>query len=99
MFCHGTWIVQCMLLNYVNYWYLNCCLCMSNFSFPGKNVIATNYVDEQKGKSFIIKTQCFDITLIDCSKNKNEKRCVMHCAFILLNSVEDYQTADVYMQD
>lgn len=84
-----------MLLNYVNYWYLNCCLCMSNFSFPGKNVIATNYVDEQKGKSFIIKTQCFDITLIDCSKNKNEKRCVMHCAFILLNSVEDYQTADV----
>lgn len=51
---------------------------MSNFSFPGKNVIATNYVDEQKGKSFIIKTQCFDITLIDCSKNKNEKRCVMH---------------------
>lgn len=88
-----------MLLNYVNYWYLNCCLCMSNFSFPGKNVIATNYVDEQKGKSFIIKTQCFDITLIDCSKNKNEKRCVMHCAFILLNSVEDYQTADVYMQD
>lgn len=88
-----------MLLNYVNYWYLNCCLCMSNFSFPGKNVIATNYVDEQKGKSFIIKTQCFDITLIDCSKNKNEKRCVMHCAFSLLNSVEDYQTADVYMQD
>lgn len=88
-----------MLLNYVNYWYLNCCLCMSNFSFPGKNVIATNYVDEQKGKSFIIRTQCFDITLIDCSKNKNEKRCVMHCAFILLNSVEDYQTADVYMQD
>lgn len=88
-----------MLLNYVNYWYLNCCLCMSNFSFPGKNVIAPNYVDEQKGKSFIIKTQCFDITLIDCSKNKNEKRCVMHCAFILLNSVEDYQTADVYMQD
>lgn len=85
-----------MLLNYVNYWYLNCCLCMSNFSFPGKNVIATNYVDEQKGKSFIIKTQCFDITLIDCSKNKNEKRCY---AFILLNSVEDYQTADVYMQD
>lgn len=72
---------------------------MSSFSFPGKNVIATNYVDEQKGKSFIIKTQCFDITLIDCSKNKNEKRCVMHCAFILLNSVEDYQTADVYMQD
>lgn len=67
-----------MLLNYVKYWYLNCCLCMSNFSFPGKNVIATNYVDEQKGKSFIIKTQCFDITLIDCSKNKNEKRCVMH---------------------
>lgn len=67
-----------MLLNYVNYWHLNCCLCMSNFSFPGKNVIATNYVDEQKGKSFIIKTQCFDITLIDCSKNKNEKRCVMH---------------------
>lgn len=51
---------------------------MSNFSFPGKNVIATNYVDEQKGKSFIIKTQCFDITLIECSKNKNEKRCVMH---------------------
>lgn len=88
-----------MLLNYVNYWYLNCCLCMSNFSFPGKNVIATNYVDEQKGKSFIIKTQCFDITLIECSKNKNEKRCVMHCAFSLLNSVEDYQTADVYMQD
>lgn len=88
-----------MLLNYVNYWYLNCCLCMSNFSFPGKNVIATNYVDEQKGKSFIIRTQCFDITLIDCSKNKNEKRCVMHCAFSLLNSVEDYQTADVYMQD
>lgn len=70
---------------------------MSNFSFPGKNVIATNYVDEQKGKSFIIKTQCFDITLIDCSKNKNEKRCVMH--LFLLNSVEDYQTADVYMQD
>lgn len=69
------------------------------FSFPGKNDIATNYVDEQKGKSFIIKTQCFDITLIDCSKNKNEKRCVMHCAFSLLNSVEDYQTADVYMQD
>lgn len=88
-----------MLLNYVNYWHLNCCLCMSNFSFPGKNVIATNYVDEQEGKSFIIRTQCFDITLIDCSKNKNEKRCVMHCAFILLNSVEDYQTADVYMQD
>lgn len=88
-----------MLLNYVIYWYLNCCLCMSNFSFPGKNVIATNYVDEQKGKSFIIKTQCFDITLIECSKNKNEKRCVMHCAFSLLNSVEDYQTADVYMQD
>lgn len=88
-----------MLLNYVNYWYLNCCMCMSNFSFPGKNVIATNYVDEQKGKSFIIKTQCFDITLIECSKNKNEKRCVMHCAFSLLNSVEDYQTADVYMQD
>lgn len=88
-----------MLLNYVNYWYLNCCLCMSNFSFPGKNVIATNYVDEQKGKSFIIKTQCFDITLIERSKNKNEKRCVMHCAFSLLNSVEDYQTADVYMQD
>lgn len=66
---------------------------MSNFSFPGKNVIATNYVDEQKGKSFIIKTQCFDITLIDCSKNK------MCYAFILSNSVEDYQTADVYMQD
>lgn len=88
-----------MLLNYVNYWHLNCCLCMSNFSFPGKNVIATNYVDEQKGKSFIIKTQCFDITLIECSKNKNEKRCVMHCAFSLLNSDEDYQTADVYMQD
>lgn len=83
-----------MLLNYVNYWYLNCCLCMSNFSFPGKNG-----KNEKKGKSFIIKTQCFDITLIDCSKNKNEKRCVMHCAFILLNSVEDYQTADVYMQD
>lgn len=72
-----------MLLNYVNYWYLNCCLCMSNFSFPGKNVIATNYVDEQKGKSFIIKTQCFDITLIDCSKNKNEKRCVMHVLKII----------------
>lgn len=70
---------------------------MSNFSFPGKNVIATNYVDEQKGKSFIIKTQCFDITLIDCSKKQEwEKMCY---AFILLNCVEDYQTADVYMQD